>query len=402
MSVFNFAELENIFPVPAHAKDLLSKPEKQIILNISVWLDNKTLLSCEGYIVYHNTARGPAKGGLRISPGVTLEETIDLAERMTLKTALTGIPFGGGKSGICVKDNVLSPYDKTNLVKEYVHLIRNELTSGIYIPAPDMNTGPKEMAVIYGELHIPECVTGKPIGIGGLPGRKEATGYGVAVSVAYSYNKYFKKDLNGVAVAVQGFGNVGSWTAHFLKEKGARIIGISDISGGVYNKKGLDMDKLCEHMKEKDSKLCNFSGGDKITNEELIGLDVEIFVPAALENVITKDTAPSIKAKLIVEGANGPTTPEADSILEDRGIIVVPDFLANSGGVIGSYMEWKSSKSGSITPVSEVYRTISDIITGTFEKIFSLGSAKKVSNRKAAMALAVQELIETMKDRGWI
>lgn len=400
MSIFKTDELNSIIDVPENAVNILQKPEKQITLNLSIWLDSKTLIFCDAYVVYHNTARGPAKGGVRISSGVTLDETVDLAERMTLKTALTGIPFGGGKSGICIKNKSLSPYDKTSIIKEYVHLIRSDLVSGVYIPAPDMGTGPKEMATIYGELHIPECVTGKPIGIGGLPGRKEATGFGVAETTACSYKTYCKKDLKGVAVAIQGYGNVGSWTAHFLDEKGAKIIGIADVTGGTYNKKGIDLGKLNEHM--KNAKLSEFSGGEKITNDDLLALDAEILIPAAMENVLTEKNAGNVKAKLIIEGANGPTTPGADKVLEKKGITVIPDILANSGGVIGSYIEWKSSKSGSITPVKEVYKIITDILAGTFEKVHNLSTGKNVSNRKAAFALAMQELIVTMKDRSWI
>ncbi|OGS21706.1 MAG: hypothetical protein A2252_11490 [Elusimicrobia bacterium RIFOXYA2_FULL_39_19] len=402
MSIFESPSLEKFINIPANAREILRKPEKRITINIGVWFDSKKLTVCEGYIVYHNTVRGPAKGGIRIAADVTLEETMDLAERMTLKTALTGIPFGGGKSGICLDNKNLTPYEKKEIIKEYVHLIRNELTSGNYIPAPDIGTGPREMAIIYGELHIPECVTGKPISIGGLPGRKEATGYGVAMSAIHAYNKYFKKDIKDVKVAVQGFGNVGSWAAGFLFERGAKIVAVSDFYSGIYNKEGLDIKKLNEYLKEK-GKVEGFPVADKISNEELLCLsDIEILIPAAVERVINEKTAPKIKAKLIVEGANGPTTPDGDKILDEKGIIVVPDILANSGGVIGSYIEWKSSKSGSITPVSEVYKSISDLIIHSFERVSDLAQKEKLTNRNASLVLATQEVINAMNERGWI
>ena len=402
MSIFDSPALEKLMVIPRNAKELLKKPEKQITVNIGVWLDSKTLVVCEAYIVYHNMVRGAAKGGIRIAANVTMEETTDLAERMTLKTALTGIPFGGGKSGIRMENKNLSPYDKKEIIKEYVHLIRNDLMSGVYIPAPDMGTGPREMAIIYGELHIPECVTGKPVGIGGLPGRKEATGYGVAMSAIHAYSKYFKKDMKGVKVAVQGYGNVGSWAAYFLHDRGAKVVAISDVTGGIYNKEGIDITRLSEYVKEKNQ-VTGFPGSDEISNEELLALDdIEILIPAAVENVINDKTAPKIKAKIIVEGANGPTTAEGDKIIDQKGIILVPDILANSGGVIGSYIEWRSSKSGSITPVVEVYKIISDLIIQSFERVSDLASKEKMTNRNASLVLATQEVISAMQERGWI
>ncbi|OGS28032.1 MAG: hypothetical protein A2297_02080 [Elusimicrobia bacterium RIFOXYB2_FULL_48_7] len=402
MSIFDSPTLNKLMSIPPNAKEMLRKPEKKMTINISVWLDSKTLVICEGYVVYHNTVRGAAKGGIRIAGNVTLDETTDLAERMTLKTALVGIPFGGGKSGIRMDSKNLSSYDKKEIIKEYVHLLRNDLVSGAYIPAPDMGTGPKEMAIIYGELHIPECVTGKPVGIGGLPGRKEATGYGVATSAIHACKKYLKKEVKGVKMAVQGFGNVGSWAAHFLNEKGAKVVAISDVSGGLYNKEGLDINKLSEYVKTKGV-VSGFPGADKLSNEELLALDdIEVLIPAALENVINEKTAPKIKAKIIVEGANGPTTTEGDKIIDNNGIILVPDILANSGGVIASYIEWRSSKSGSMTPVAEVYKSISDLIINSFERMADLGKKEKLSNRNASTVLATQEVINAMQERGWI
>lgn len=279
-------------------------------------------------------------------------------------------------------------------------MIRGDLTSGIYVPAPDLGTGPKEMAVIYGELHIPECVTGKPLGIGGLPGRKEATGRGVAFSAISAVKKILKRDIKGINVAIQGFGNVGSWTAYFLDKMGAKVIAVSDITGGLYNKKGIDIAKLIHYVSEKG----NIKGfdGDKISNEELLSVDTEVLIPAAVENVLTKTTAPKVKASLVVEGANGPTTKEADEIFEKKGTIVIPDVLANSGGVIASYIEWKSAKSGSMTSTEEVYEFIDKTIEKSFDKMTALAKVKKRTFKEAALVLSAQEVVEAMENRGWI
>ncbi|OGF50932.1 MAG: hypothetical protein A2231_09995 [Candidatus Firestonebacteria bacterium RIFOXYA2_FULL_40_8] len=400
MSIFDLDIIKSELEGKENAKKLLLKSEEKKIINLNIWVDNKTLVVADAFVVYHNTARGPAKGGIRIDKNVTLEETTDLAERMTLKTALTGIPFGGGKTGICLDSVKLDSYMKKEIMKELVHIIRGDLTAGYYIPAPDMGTGPREMASIYGELHISECVTGKPIGIGGLPGRKEATGRGVAFSTAYATKKLLKTDVKGLKVAIQGFGNVGSWAAYFLHEMGAKIVAVSDVNGGLYNAGGLDVKKLMEHV-EKNKTLKGF-GGDAITNEELLGVDAEILVPAACENVLTNKTAQKVKAKLVVEGANGPTTKEGDEVLNNKGIEVIPDFLANSGGVIASYIEWKSAKSGSLTSAQEVFEFIDSTIEKSFEKLLTLAKARDLTNKEAGLVLAVQEVIHAMENRGWI
>ncbi|OGF45000.1 MAG: hypothetical protein A2452_08545 [Candidatus Firestonebacteria bacterium RIFOXYC2_FULL_39_67] len=400
MSIFDLDIIKSELEGKENAKKLLLKSEEKKIINLNIWIDNKTLVVADAYVVYHNTARGPAKGGIRIDKNVTLEETTDLAERMTLKTALTGIPFGGGKTGICLDSLKLDSYMKKEIMKELVHIIRGDLSSGYYIPAPDMGTGPREMAAIYGELHISECVTGKPIGIGGLPGRKEATGRGVAFSASYASKKLLKCDVKGLKVAIQGFGNVGSWTAYFLQEMGAKIVAVSDVNGGLFNANGLDIKKLMEYT-NKNRFVKGFEG-DSITNEELLGVDAEILIPAACENVITNKTAQKVKAKLVVEGANGPTTKEGDEVLNNKGVEVIPDFLANSGGVIASYIEWKSAKSGSLTSAEEVFEFIDRTIEKSFEKLLALSKSRDLTSKEAGLVLAVQEVIHAMENRGWI
>ncbi len=400
MSVFDLDAVKNVLSGNDNARQILMRSEKKTILDINIWLDSKTLIVADAFVVYHNTARGPAKGGIRIDANVTLEETTDLAERMTFKTALTGIPFGGGKSGIRIDSHKLDTYMKRHLIQEFVHTMRADLVSGVYIPAPDMGTTPKEMAVIYGELHIPECVTGKPLGVGGLPGRKEATGRGVAYSAGVAAGKCLKTDIKGLRCAVQGFGNVGSWTCYFLEKMGAKVIAVTDLSGGIYDRKGIDIPALMLHVQ----KTGGFDGfaGDKITNEELLSFDCDILLPAAREDVLTEKNASKVKAKMVVEAANGPTTKTADKILTDKGVIVIPDILANSGGVIASYIEWRSAKSGVLTSSDEVFEFIDSTIGRSFEKILSLVKDRKMTHKDAALTLATEEVVSAMESRGWI
>lgn len=352
------------------------------------------------YVVYHNAARGPpCKGGVRISSDVTLEETIQLAEIMTYKSALMDLPFGGGKAAI-VADSRLSPGAKEVLMVGFAHEIRYELISGNYVPAPDLGTSPREMAVIFGETHVRESVTGKPIGIGGLPGREEATGYGVAVVAERGAREFLHKELPDVTVGVQGFGNVGSWACTFLAEKGAKILAVTDRGGGTMYQEGIDVGELKKYEKEHGS--VDGYGGRHLDNRELIGLDVDILIPAAVGGVITKENAGDVKAKLIVEGANGPTTREADDILAKKGVSLAPDILANAGGVVASYDEWRKGKSGTRTKREETYASIKETLLDVFEEVLGYSSKEKISLRKAALALAATRLLDTMEGRGWV
>jgi glutamate dehydrogenase/leucine dehydrogenase len=400
MGVVNFDRMRECIEVPKDAERLLSKCEKEIRFSLNLLLYPDGLVEADAYVVYHNTARGPAKGGLRIWPTVTLDHTRMLAELMTLKTALVGIPFGGGKSGIALDPRQFPRANKSALIREFVHIIRDELYAGSYVPAPDLGSNPSDMAVIYGETHMLECVTGKPPRVGGLPGRREATGYGVSHVTALACDTFLKRGLHGLEVAVQGFGNVGEWTCRFLSEQGAKIVGISDSEGGVCRSDGLPVDELAAYAARNGS-VAGFAG-DRISNEELLAMDVDLLIPAAVEDVITEHNAARISAKLIVEAANGPTTPGGEEILVKRGIPVVPDILANSGGVIASYVEWHQAKSGAITKKEETYQTVAEQMEGAFHRVCEFGCDRHVCNRDAALAVAVQELIATMKDRGWI
>jgi len=400
MSSTDFDRVRACIDVPENAERLLSKCEKEIRFSVNLLLYPNGLVEADAYVVYHNTARGPAKGGLRVWPTVTLDHTRALAELMTWKTALVGVPFGGGKSGISLDPRGLPAANKTAIIKEYVHMISGELHSGAYVPAPDLGTNSGDMAVIYGETHIPESVTGKPPRVGGLPGRREATGYGVAHVASLATEALLKKPIGECRIAVQGFGNVGEWTCRFLRERGARIVAVSDISGGVYREDGCPLDDLCDHVVATGG-LAG-AEGDAITNEELLSLEVDILIPAAVEHVIDHRNAGEIAARLIVEGANAPTTPGGEEILRARGLPVVPDILANSGGVVASYVEWRQAKSGAMTRKEETYETVADQLEEAFHRVRQVAEECKVGDRTAALVVAVEELIATMRDRGWI
>ena len=400
MATVDFTQLKRVVDIPDAAERLLAKSEKEIRFSLNILLYPNGLVEADAYVVYHNTARGPAKGGLRIWPTVTLEHTRDLAELMTWKTALVGIPFGGGKSGICLDPRTFPAENKTAIIKEYVHMISAELHSGAYVPAPDLGSTTSDMAVIYGETHLPESVTGKPPRVGGLPGRREATGLGVAHTAVLACDDILGEPITDRRVAVQGFGNVGEWTCRFLAERGARVVAVSDLSGGVHNEAGLSIEALAEHTHRTGGVAG--AEGDAITNEELLAMEVDILVPAAIEGVLHAGNAARVSARLVLEAANGPTTPEAETILAGKGITIVPDILANSGGVIASYVEWHQAKSGSMTKAEETYQTIAEQVGLAFHRVRRLAEERGISDRLAAQAVAVEELIATMRDRGWI
>ena len=400
MPSLDLDDISRYTSLPDDARVLLERPERELRVTMSLRLDQH-LVQTDVFVVYYNTARGPAKGGIRFWPTVTMPHVIELAEKMVWKTALVGIPFGGGKSGIALDPAQFSRMQKTAVMKKFVHVLRPELLNGMYVPAPDMGTNSADMAVIFGETHLPECVTGKPPRVGGLPGRLEATGRGLSTCVSAAARQFLKRDLEGLTVAIQGFGNVGSWCGHFLSQFGARVIAVSDISGGVTAKDGLDMHKLAVWTAQGNP-LNNFPDYDKITNAELLAINADILVPAATEDVLTGENASAVSARMIVEGANGPTTAEADAILSDKGIPVIPDILANSGGVIASYIEWRKAKSGSLTSRDETFQMVDKLVLAALDRVMDFAKRKKVTPRLAARALAVEEVVHAMADRGWI
>jgi glutamate dehydrogenase (NAD(P)+) len=400
MSNIDYGMLRKYTAINASAEQLLSRPEKETYFNLNLKIGPDKLIQADSYVVYFNTVRGPAKGGIRMALDVTLDETRDLAERMVWKTALARIPFGGGKSGIAIDPKKLSRFEKTAIIKEYVHVMNLDLREGIYVPAPDMGTDATDMAVIFGELHIPECVTGKPPRVGGLPGRREATGRGVSHAALLTLKSALKKSPKGATAAVQGFGNVGSYTALFLHEAGVKVVAVSDVSGGRYDPKGLDIPALFAYAGKNGS--LDGAPGKHISNDELLLVKADLLLPCARENQITRDNARMIRAAAIVEGANGPTTAEADVILNERKIPVVPDILANGGGVVASYVEWRQAKSGSITAKSETFEVVEDRIGIAVEDMLRVAAEKKVSFRTACQISAAEELVASLRDRDWI
>ncbi|MFN4227405.1 MAG: Glu/Leu/Phe/Val family dehydrogenase [Candidatus Ratteibacteria bacterium] len=402
MAIVSLEKIKKFIDIPVAAEKLLEKNEKEISFSVNLKTKDNEVIFCDSYVVYHNVVLGPAKGGIRMSENVSLEETRRLAKIMTYKNALTELPFGGGKSGIKIDPKIMDEFTRISIIKEYVHMIKEELLAGNYIPAPDLGTNQFDMAVIYGELHKPECVTGKPVKIGGLPGRLEATGRSVSITTKIFIEEIMRDKLKNKRIAIQGFGNVGSWTAYFLNKWNAKIVAISDISGGIYNENGINIDKLFKFFNDKSKKIYDYPEGDKITNSQLLEMDVDILIPCAVENVITKENAENIKSKIIIEGANDPIDEKGDEILERKGIIVLPDFLCNSGGVIASYIEWRNGKSGNQTEKEEVFEEIDKKIRKCLFNVHQLKENLKISYREAATYIAIKFLIEAMHERRWL
>ena len=307
----------------------------------------------------------------------------------------------GGKSGVAVDLSEYESPERGIIVRRFIRTIISELLSGVYIPAPDMGCGEREMAIIYGETHKPESVKGKPVSIGGMPGRREATGRGVATATRQAVKCYLEKELDEVRIAVQGAGNVDPSTCIFLHRWGAKVVAVTDLKGGVYEPGGIDIPEL-ERYIDTHGTVAGFSS-NSISNEQLFALeDIDVLIPAACEDQITEEIAPTVRAPLVVEGANGPTTREGDKILTERGIKIVPDILANAGGVIASYTEWRQAKSGSLTDISETYETIDNLIVRQFDQMCKLAEQYRVTNRVAALYMAVIEVLRVMEARGII
>lgn len=392
MSVVDLDLVSKYADVGHEARQILGKSEQEAYANLNIKWDGG-LIQADSYVVFHCSARGPAKGGIRMSEDVSLDETRRLAELMTYKCALAKIPFGGGKSGIAISPGDLTPDARRALISEYVHIFGPYLQNGSYVPAPDLGTNPADMATIYGCTHIPECVTGKPPRIGGLPGREEATGYGVAYTTKLAADQILGKDLKDITVAVQGFGNVGKWTAKFLSEWGAKVVGISDVGTAVYMESGLPIEEIS---------AISDCGLPQISRDDLLLLPVDVLIPAAKGGIINEDIASKLKARLVIEAANDPTTSRGSEVLGDRGISAIPDILANSGGVIASYIEWRQAKSGSLTDKSETYEVIEKQISSAYSDMMRTAEREGVTHRLAAQILAVDEVVQSMRDRGWI
>ncbi|PYV19184.1 MAG: amino acid dehydrogenase [Acidobacteria bacterium] len=399
------------FDVAARKLDLdegltryLRKPNREIIVYIPVTLDNGKLEVFDGFRVQHSIARGPCKGGLRYGPHVTLDEIRGLAAEMTWKCAVVNIPFGGAKGGIICDPEKLSLGELERITRRYTAEILDYIGPERDVPAPDMNTNEQTMAWIMDtySMHVRHTVTasvtGKPLDLGGSRGRKEATGRG-AMIVCDQALKRFGRERRATRVIVQGCGNVGSQAARLMHEAGYKIIGIADIHGGVLNAQGLDIPALLAHLKENRT-VKGFAGGEDINPQEILEQDCEVLLPAATESVINSKNAARIRARILVEGANSPTTPPADDILFERGVFVVPDILANAGGVTVSYFEWVQDRQGYFWPEGMVNERLKHIMVAAFNDVVQYGEKHNVNNRIAAYMLAIDRVAFSIKLRG--
>src|SRR6476661_8193634 len=383
---------------------VLRHAEKEITVSVPVLMDNGEIEVFTGYRVLHNTSRGPAKGGIRFDMHVNLDEVKALAAWMTWKCAAVNIPFGGAKGGVICDPLKMSVSELERLTRRYTAGIINTLGPDSDVPAPDVNTNERVMAWVMDTYSmrvghtVTAVVTGKPIEMGGSLGRREATGRGCMIVTKESL-KHLGMAIQGTTVAVQGFGNVGSIAAELMQREGAKIVAISDRTGGYHNKAGIDIDAAIKHARQVRS-LEGFTGGDKITNDELLTLDVDVLLPAALENVITSKNAGKIRAKIICEGANGPTTAGADSILDEKGIFVIPDILANAGGVTVSYFEWVQDRGGYFWTEETVNERLTDIMCRSFDAVLKLSMTHKVNMRTAAYMLSISRVATVHRLRG--
>lgn len=383
----------------------LKYPRKTLIVSLPIKLDSGETKSFTGYRVQHDLAMGPSKGGIRYYPDVDLGEVSALAMWMTWKCSLMNLPFGGAKGGICCNPTDMSLAELEKLTRRYTTEILSMIGPEKDIPAPDMYTDEKTMAWImdtysnYFGYAIPGVVTGKPVGLGGSLGRKEATGAGVAFTIFNAINKILKNSKEKYDIAIQGFGNVGSNAAKYLYDAGHKIIAISDINGGLYNSQGINISELLKYVQEHKT-VVGFPGCDPISNEDLLELKCDFLVPCALGNVITKDNADKIKADIIVEGANGPVTNEADEILAGKKIKVIPGILANAGGVTVSYFEWVQDIQRLFWEEHEVMENLERLMTKAFDEVFTLSKEKEVDLRTAAMMIGVNRVAEAKKLRG--
>jgi len=384
--------------------DYLKTPVKQVTVSVPIAMDDGQIKVFEGYRVIHNDILGPSKGGIRYAPDVSIDEVKALAAWMTWKCSIMSIPFGGAKGGVRCDPSQLTMLELEKITRRYTSNIIELLGPDKDVPAPDMNTNEQVMAWIMDtySMHARKTenavVTGKPLILGGSLGRREATGRGCMITALEAMKKLGIKS-EGARVVVQGFGNVGSVGAQLLEQQGCTIIGIGDVSGGLYNKKGIDVNAAIEWTGKKRS-LKGFSGGESISMAELLELECDVLVPAAKEDQITRRNAGRIKARIICEGANGPTAAAADPILQDKGILVIPDILANAGGVTVSYFEWVQDRMGYFWPIDLVNSRLEEMMVRAFNAVFDTAQGHGVSMRIGAYVLAIDKVAKTLKLRG--
>lgn len=405
-SVHNLEQTAKRLRLDEHLHRKILKPREKIQINVDLLLPGDKLTNINLFLVRHNDDLGPSKGGIRMTPDVTLDDVTGLAMEMTWKTALIGVPFGGGKSGIQFDPTGLSPKAKETIIRSYTRGVRRHIGPEIYIPAPDMGTNELDMA------HIRDCisysagtsitngcfVTGKPVILGGIVGRREATGKGVIYTILPLCEK-LGLGISKMTVVVQGFGNVGAVAAAEIAKQGAKVIAVSDIAGGTVNKKGLDIEKLFHHCQQTGS-VKDFEGGTSITGGEIFEIPCDILIPAAAGSQITIQNVKNIKTKIVAEGANAPTTPGADEILNEKGIFVIPDILCNAGGVFVSYLEYTQETQREQMTLAQVEQRLSDRMRRRFGEVSDYAHEKNITMRQAAMEMAVTKIVDAIFTRG--
>ncbi|MEK7408883.1 MAG: Glu/Leu/Phe/Val dehydrogenase [Acidobacteriota bacterium] len=402
----NFEMAADALELSEDMRAMIKYPERILIVNVPVRMDTGEIKRFEGYRVQHNTARGPAKGGIRYHPEVTLDEVKALAMWMAWKCAVVNIPYGGGKGGVTCNPKEFSAGELERLTRRYAVGILPLIGPNQDIPAPDVYTNPQVMAWIMDTYSmvkkegypVPGVVTGKPLSVGGSHGRHEATGRGVVHTLEASC-EHLRLRLKGAKVVVQGFGNAGSISALLLDSHQSLVIAVNDSRGGVYNKDGLDIPKLMMH-KERTGSVVGFPGSEAISSDDLLALECDVLIPAALENAVTGENARGVKTKVVAEAANGPLTPEADAILEDKGVFLIPDILCNAGGVTVSYFEWVQNEQHMSWDVYEVQNRLERVMKVAFTEVVNLHVDRKVSMRLAANMLGMGRVAETTAVRG--
>ena len=405
MALKQLDETARILNLDKGIHKILAKPKRVLTVSLPVQMDDGSIEVFTGFRSQHNDARGPFKGGIRYHPQVSIEEVMALSMWMTWKCAIAGIPLGGGKGGIICDPKKMSKNELGRLTRRYAYAISDIIGPYTDIPAPDVYTGGQEMAWIMdtysalkGNFGQPGVITGKPIPVGGSLGRNEATGRGLSFTVREA-SKQKNISMNDATVVVQGFGNAGQFAAQLVEEQGAKIIAVSDTQGAIINKNGFLVNELIKFKKETKS-IKGFPGSTEISNEELLTTECTILIPAALENQITKENASKINTKIVAEAANGPTTPEADQILYDNGVLVIPDVLANSGGVTVSYFEWLQNLSREYWTERDVNDRLDTIMTRAFKEVYDAHLSYNTNMRTASIALAVNRVAEATKLRG--
>jgi glutamate dehydrogenase (NAD(P)+) len=400
-----FSKAAGIMNLENEIFERLKYPEKQVLVSLPVVMDDGTTKIFEGYRVIHSTILGPSKGGIRYDLHVNLDEVKALAAWMSWKCSIVGIPYGGAKGGITCNPHTMSVGELERLTRAYARSMKDVFGPDLDIPAPDVATSAREMAWIVDEysrikgVYTPAVITGKPLEMGGSLGRTEATGRGVMVSAMEAMKRLNINPATSKA-AVQGFGNVGSYTAFYLQEKGVKVVGLSDVNGAYYAENGFDITEAIAYRNANKGTLKGYAKATEISNAELLTLNVDLLVPAALENVITADNADKIQAKLIVEGANGPTAANADDILNEKGILVVPDILANAGGVTVSYFEWVQNRLGMKWTLEEVTQKEDAVMVESFEKVYSTAKKHNVSMRIAGYIVALERISSAVRLKG--